>query len=493
MFWNRKKEEKPQIKRSAPIQVPSTLKRELAATRANTPIVNFGFSTGSGSSNINNVLRWFLNDMRDASRQAVLRNPIARKYMNLSVDGVVGSIGVYVKPNIELDLDADQLHAMNQKMEKLFDRWAYDAERFSIDGQLSFEQFQQVMEKARVTDGEAFARIHSVNGTIQLEVLDGARLAQNNNQWLQNGNYISNGIEFDRNHKPVNYWFCSYNPITYTYDLSNYDVIPANEILHYFVTDSVSQERGVPDMVSATNLLEDLKSFTEASIISKRIAASSMAFITNNDSSTDTIELDNGDEYEIARYSEYLEPGAIFELGKNQDIKTVNPQAGIDRIGEFTDELMNQISMGLNVTKQSLMGSTADASFSAAKLAERLQATAFGTRTNVLINKVLKPIYVAWLKNEMLNNNSLGLSFSDFDDLICARYIPQKPISLDPLKDIQAEVALLDAGLKSKTQIISEMGGDARIVFEEIEKEHGSETKEEKTDKGTDSTDNSDQ
>lgn len=499
MFWNRKKEEKPQVKpnkRSAPIQVPSTLKRELAATRANTPIVNFGFSTGSGSSNINNVLRWFLNDMRDVSRQAVLRNPIARKYMNLSVDGVVSSMGVYVKPAVELDLDAEQLHAINQKLEKLFDRWAYDAERFSLDGQLSFEQFQQVMEKARVTDGEAFARIHSVNGTIQLEVLDGARLAQNNNQWLQNGNYISNGIEFDRNHKPVNYWFCSYNPITYTYDLSNYDVIPANEILHYFVTDSVSQERGVPDMVSATNLLEDLKSFTEASIISKRIAASSMAFITNNDSSTDTIELDNGDEYDIPRYSEYLEPGAIFELGKNQDIKTVNPQAGIDRIGEFTDELMNQISMGLNVTKQSLMGSTADASFSSAKLAERLQATAFGTRTNVLINKVLKPIYVAWLKNEMLNNNSLGLSFSDFDDLICARYIPQKPISLDPLKDIQAEVALLDAGLKSKTQIISEMGGDARIVFEEIDKErnsHGSETKKETTEKGTDSTDNSDQ
>ncbi|HDZ1153664.1 TPA: phage portal protein, partial [Klebsiella pneumoniae] len=155
----------------------------------------------------------------------------------------------------------------------------------------------------------------------------------------------------------------------------------------------------------------------------------------------------------------------------NQDIKTVNPQAGVDRVNEFTEVLLDQISMGLNVTKQSLMGSTADASFSAAKLAERLQATAFRTRTNVMINKVLKQIYQAWLKNEMLNNNSLGLSFADFDDLVCARYIPQKPISLDPLKDVQAEVAMIDAGLKSKTQVISEMGGDPRIVLEEIEKE----------------------
>ncbi|ECV4234797.1 phage portal protein, partial [Salmonella enterica subsp. enterica serovar Urbana] len=56
-------------------------------------------------------------------------------------------------------------------------------------------------------------------------------------------------------------------------------------------------------------------------------------------------------------------------------------------------------------------------------------------------------------------------------DLICARYIPVKPISLDPTKDIQAEIMLLDAGLKSKTQIISEMGGDPRLTLEEIEKE----------------------
>ena len=81
---------------------------------------------------------------------------------------------------------------------------------------------------------------------------------------------------------------------------------------------------------------------------------------------------------------------------------------------------MNQISMGLNVTKQALLADTSNASFSAARLTEKLQQTTFRTRTNVLINKVLKPIYVAWLKNEMLNNNKLRSKFSDFDDLICA-------------------------------------------------------------------------
>lgn len=482
MFWNKKQQEPVEpIKQKRKAKSKSklfdtpqqTLKRDLQAVRGmSTPVINFGFTSGTGSQNLNNLIRWFLSDWRNASREAVLKNPLGRKYMNLSVDGVIGAEGVYCKPSPEADyMNQDELHNLSQLLEKRFDRWAYDADRFSLDGSMTFDIFQQTIEKIRVQDGECFIRMHKINGTLKLEILDGARLTQLNNQFLGNGNYISNGIEFDKNHRPVNYNFCIYNPITYTYDATAFEVVPANEIYHYFIADQMGQERGIPDMISTAKTMEDLKNFTEAALVAKRISASTTAYITNNNNDTDQVDLIAGEDDSIATYTEYLEAGAVFELGKNQDIKTVNPQAGVDRIGEFTDELMNQISMGLNVTKQSLMGSTADASFSAAKLAERLQATTFRTRTNVLISKVLKPIYLEWLKNEMINNSSLNLSFSDFDDLSCCRFIPVKPISLDPTKDIQAEIMLLDAGLKSKTQIISEMGGDPRVTMEEIEKE----------------------
>lgn len=475
MFWRKKQEPAPvpKAKMKPSKVIPSSLKRDLQAVRGmSTPVISFGFTSGTASNNINNILRWFLGDFRAASREATLRNPIGRKYMNLSVDGVVGSQGVYVKPAVELENVTDvEKQEINKKLEKLFDRWVGNADRFSIDGSMTFDIFQQLCEKIRVSDGECFVRIHNINSTIKIEIIDASRLTQLNNQWLDNGNYISNGIEFDKYNKPVNYYFCIYNPITYTYDATAFEIVPATEICHYFLSDAQGQQRGIPDLVSTNKIMEDLKNFTEAALVAKRVSASSMAFITNNNNDTDQVELIAGEDDTASTYSEYLEPGAIFELSKNQDIKTVNPQSGVDRIGEFTDELLSQISMGLNVTKQSLMGSTADASFSAAKLAERLQSTAFSTRTNTLINKVLKPIYLAWLKNEMLTNPNLGLSFADFEDLLVARYIPQKPISLDPLKDAQAEIALLEAGLKSKTQIISELGGDPRLTFEEIEKE----------------------
>ncbi|WP_117144414.1 phage portal protein, partial [Klebsiella pneumoniae] len=80
----------------------------------------------------------------------------------------------------------------------------------------------------------------------------------------------------------VNYYFAKYNPVTYTYDATSYEVVPASEILHYFVMDDATQERGIPDLIASTKVLADLKNFQEAALLAKRISASVTTFITNN-------------------------------------------------------------------------------------------------------------------------------------------------------------------------------------------------------------------
>lgn len=98
MFWKKKQpkiipEVKPVQKREkqqrAKTTPSSTLKKDLNSVR-NTAVLNFGFNANSGS-NINFLILKALPTMRAVSRDAVLKNPIGRKYMNLSVDGVVGS------------------------------------------------------------------------------------------------------------------------------------------------------------------------------------------------------------------------------------------------------------------------------------------------------------------------------------------------------------------------------------------------------------------
>lgn len=261
MFWKKKQPEiipevKPVQKREkqqrAKTTPSSTLKKDLNAVR-NTAVLNFGFNANSGS-NINFLILKALPTMRAVSRDAVLKNPIGRKYMNLSVDGVCGSDGVYVKPAVELDSTEEEINRINAQLEKLFDRWAYDPDKFSLDGSLSFDLFQQNVEKIRVQDGECFIRIHKIKSTIKVEVLDSARLLQVNNQHLGDGTYISNGIRFDTNHRPIEYYFCRFDPVTYSFFTGDYEVIPANEICHYFIADQVGQERGLPDLVASSKL-----------------------------------------------------------------------------------------------------------------------------------------------------------------------------------------------------------------------------------------------
>ncbi|WP_194761641.1 phage portal protein [Pantoea ananatis] len=467
-WFSRKKPEQPtqKTKHTQTKQIGTTdLKRSI--TNGSKPVVDFGVA-GVASTDINSVLKFTLTHIRNKSRELSLNNPIAKNYIQKCADGVVGADGITIKPAVEVGEVGDDNSKLNQSIEKLFYRYAENPEQFSYDGQLSIDLFQQVVEKTRARDGECFIRRRDN----KYEIIDAARLVSTRFGLTKNG-YYSNSIEFDgATHKPIAYYIHNYNPITYQIDTGSYERVPAEEIIHYFIPEFPNQQRGIPDLFAGQKVLQELQEYIQATLVSKKVAASTTAFITN----TNTGDYDLEDEEQTRLNVEYLEAGSIYELNPGQDIKSVNPNAGVDGINDFVNNLMNQISMSLGITKMNLMGDTSNASFSAAKLADRLQQTTFKTRSNAMISRVLKKIYANWLANELLNNSKLG-RFSDFDNLVVAHYIPVKNTSIDPVKDAQYEIMLLDAGLKSKQQIIHEMGYSPDVVFKQIEEEksHGSE------------------
>lgn len=468
-WFSRKKPEQPKHRHTESKQVGNTeLKRSI--TNGSKPVVDFGVA-GVASTDINSVLKFTLTHIRNKSRELSLSNPIAKNYIQKCADGVVGSDGITIKPAVEVGLPGDDNSVTNQLIEKLFYRYAENPDTFSYDGQLSIDLFQQVVEKTRARDGECFIRIRDN----KYEIVDAARLVNTRFGLTKNG-YCSNSIEFDAaTRKPIAYYIHNYNPITYQIDTGSYERVPADEIIHYFIPEFANQERGIPDLFAGQKVLQELQEYIQATLISKKVAASTTSFITNSNVNDYDLEDDTDGENTRINY-EYLEAGAIYELNPGQDIKAVNPNTGVDGINDFVNNLMNQISMSLGITKMNLMGDTSNASFSAAKLADRLQQTTFKTRSNAMISRVLKKIYANWLANELLNNSKLG-RFREFEDLVVAHYIPVKNISIDPVKEAQYEIMLLEAGLKSKQQIIHEMGYSPDVVFKQIEEEnsHGSE------------------
>ncbi|WP_410705299.1 phage portal protein [Citrobacter freundii] len=476
--WNKNKKVQEPQKPKAQIHKTALMKNnpmKRAMTSINlgssSPVISFGFTAGNQAGNINAIINRTLPVMVAASRELSIKNGIVKKYVATNSAGVTGADGLYIRPCSHSSQDDKVNQQVNKQLEDAFYAWAQDPKAFSRCGTLDISTFQRLVERTRSIDGDCFIRIHQTrDGMPQVEIIDSMRISTYENQILPSGNYISNGIEFDIDtNRPVAYWITRYNPIMYNYLLGERERVPAEEILHLFQQDYPTQQRGIPDVHAGTDKLKELEEFMVAAITSRKVAASAMAFITNPDS--DEIELLKGDD--VSYYEQdYLNPAAIVELQAGQDIKTVNPTQTTDGISEFVDNQLMMIAMGLDITKQSLTSDTSNASFSAAKLTDKLQQSTFKTRTNALVVSVLKPLYVTWLKAAMINNSALSnLSFSDFNNLTHAQYVPTRQISLDPYKDLQTEVLAIDSGLKSKAMVISEMGYDPAVVMEEIQKE----------------------
>ncbi|EFN8907371.1 phage portal protein [Escherichia coli] len=476
--WNKNKKvqepEKPKVQiHKTALMKNNPMKRAMTSLNlgSSSPVISFGFTAGNQAGNINAIINRTLTVMVAASRELSIKNGIVKKYVATNSAGVTGADGLYIRPCSHSSQDDKVNQQVNKQLEDAFYAWAEDPKAFSRCGTLDISTFQRLVERTRSIDGDCFIRIHQTrDGMPQVEIIDSMRISTYENQILPSGNYISNGIEFDIDtNRPVAYWITRYNPIMYNYLLGERERVPAEEILHLFQQDYPTQQRGIPDVHAGTDKLKELEEFMVAAITSRKVAASAMAFITNPDS--DEIELLKGDD--VSYYEQdYLNPAAIVELQAGQDIKTVNPTQTTDGISEFVDNQLMMIAMGLDITKQSLTSDTSNASFSAAKLTDKLQQSTFKTRTNALVVSVLKPLYITWLKAAMINNSELSnLSFSDFNNLTHAQYVPTRQISLDPYKDLQTEVLAIDSGLKSKAMVISEMGYDPAVVMEEIQKE----------------------
>ncbi|EEW7495326.1 phage portal protein [Escherichia albertii] len=445
----------------------------------------FGAVGKSGS--INAVINRVLNTAVLQSRQLSMSNPIHKKYIAQNASSVCGANGITYRPCVHVAEDDNVNNDINKRLADAFYSWCEDPARFSLNGKLEMSKFQSLVEKTRSIDGSCFIRIHP---GMKIEVLDSTVIDTKGNQWLSNGNYRSNGIEFEKGTgKPVAYFLTQYDPVSYSVS-TEAERVPAEEILHLFSTDYPEQQRGIPDIFCGTGLLADLDKFMRASIKTRQLAAESMGFITNasRDASFEDIDDDDDsdvDEYQVAR----MEGGVLLELREGQDVKSLSPSQTFDALQEFLDNQLIFIGMSLDLTPQTLTGSTAGASFSASKLTDKIQQNTFLAKQNNLVKSVLQPLYIKWLKNEMLNNPMLkDLPFSKFTELTECNFIPQRHISLDPLKDLQTEILAMENGLKSKEQIISEMGYSPVLTHEQITKEETDGTKQ--PDEGDSSTDN---
>lgn len=402
--------------------------------------------------------------LRARARDALRNNPHA----NAACESFVANlIGTGIKPSSLLTENAK----LRDTIMQLWLDWTDDAD---ADGLADLYGLQTIVARALFEAGECFIRFRSrriEDGyavPLQVQLLESEMCPYWLNMQAPNGNWIMNGIELDLLGKRAAYWFYPVHPgdapIEITGSMQPVRV-PASEVLHVFKCTRPGQMRGVPLITPALVRMFLLDQYDDAELERKRISAMFAGFITTP-TPEDVIPIDGTDtsapQDNIGLSG--LEPGTMQTLLPGEDIKFSEPAdvGGAYEAYQYRQQLA--LFGGLGMPYSVCTSDLRRANYSSLRgsiVEFRRKLEQF--QHNIIVFQMCVPIWRRWLDTAVLAQ-AIPLDVSAYlaqqATYQRAKWIPQRNDWVDPLKDRQAEKLAVDAGFKSRSDVVEAEGND---------------------------------
>jgi len=336
-----------------------------------------------------------------------------------------------------------------------FRRWAA---RCDADGRTDFYGLQAQAVRGMIIDGESFLQLIQTEDGLKLRLIAPELIDSSHTVELGDGRRIIAGIEFDASERVVAYWVRPARATDLFPTYGNPVRVPAEDMIHLFV--SHGQVRGMSWLAPVLLRLGELDQLEDALLVGVKVAAMRAGFLTDMNG-TGTIPFDGTQAGNIL--TDGLEPGTLRVLPNGYDIKFSSPQQAQQSI-EFVQHQLRAIAAGLGVPAHLLDGDLRQANYSSLRAAlvsfrQRVEQIQFHT----LIPQLLTPIWDRFIMSAVLSGEL------EFDaDVMAAEWYPPAMPWVDPAKDAQAEAELINAGLKSRRQAVSERGFDIESLDDEI-------------------------
>lgn len=401
--------------------------------------------------------------LRARARELSRNNPVAKSYLKLLVANVLGENGVGYQAQVRNNDDTLNA-AINRKIEAAWCEWTKQGS-CTADGKLSFRAVQNLVLKNIATDGEVFIRkIPGFDGNkfrFAIQLFDADQVDHLFSRFAsKDSNEIRMGIEIDKWGKPVAYHVNMQHPSDMGGSLLR-QRIPAENMLHLYDPERVSQTRGITWFHPCMVEMRMLGGYVEAELVAARTGAAKMGFLTYSDSST--FENPNPD----AKYKLDAQPGVIESLPPGMDFKEWSPDHPTAAFPAFIKAMLRFISSSLGVSYNALASDLEGVNYSSMRSGLLIERDQWRLLQSFLKESMLQPIFEDWLGMALLSG-SLVLDSRDPAKFKVGKWEARGWMWVDPLKDVQAGILAINAGLKSRTRLISDEGGDFEDVAEEL-------------------------
>jgi lambda family phage portal protein len=381
-----------------------------------------------------------------------------------AVDSLVGNVvGAGIKPQ-----STHPDRAVRETLQSLWLRWT---DHTDVGGLADFYGIQAMAVRAMIESGESFARLRvapDADDTIPLyiELLDREQVPTDLHREIGGGARIRAGIEFDSAGRRVAYRVLSSRPGDPLGPLRMDPVrVPAADCLHLFKPLSAGQLRGITWLAPVLLRLHELDQFEDAALVKAKVAALFTGFITDPDGTVGGLSGSNN----AGVLTVGMEPGSLIPLPPGADIRFSTPTEN-DAYAPFVKNHLRAVAAGMGLPYELVSGDLEGVTYSSIRAGliefrrriEQLQH-------NIVVYQFCRPVWERFVRLAVLAGD---LQAHDFDRdpsaYLGCEWLPPKFDYVDPKKDVEAEILAIEAGLKSRTQAISERGYDAEQVDAEI-------------------------
>ncbi len=176
--------------------------------------------------------------------------------------------------------------------------------------------------------------------------------------------------------------------------------------------------------------------------------------------------------FEIPLSGTEAEPGAIERLPRGLHFKEWDPAHPNDAYNDFVKGQLRAISTGLGLSYNKLANDLESVNFSSLREGNLAERETWKSLQEWLFDQWKRPQYDDWLEMALIAGAIKPLAPERIEKYKRVEFVGRRWPWVDPLKEQQANELSLNQGLRSRSEIIREMGRDPEEVWEEIRSEN---------------------
>lgn len=420
-------------------------------------------------------IRGSLKLLRARCRELERNNDYIQSFLREVENNVIG-MGIGFQSQVKMQRGGKLNSNMNAAIEDAFCSWGKQ-DSCDVAGKLSFWEMELLLARSVARDGEIiFRKIYNKFGKskvpIALEVIESDLLDEDYNGVADNGNEVRMGVERDSWGRPTAYYFYRNHPGDYPFvgmkaqEGPRRMRVPADEIIHPFVTLRAGQSRGVPWIASAIMRIRHMQGYEEAEVIAARATASIMGFVESPEGEMVGDGVQDGErvtDFEPGRFK-YLAPGEKINI---PDISRPGGQ-----FSPFMKMMLRSTAAGIGVSYESISKDFSESNYSSSRLSLLADRDNWRKLQKFFIQKFHQPVFEAFLEIAVL---AKAVSIPDYElnteKYESVRWQPRGWAWVDPQKEVSAYRDAILGGLTSATKVIAQEGEDIDDLYNEIAEE----------------------